>query len=186
MNSKSRVILASVILIPVLLYWGFGQSPQEHIPDNKGLSNTIDYYLEQATIREWSTDGQLAIRLETEKLEHNPQLEVNYLTNPRMTHLGNEKPFYASSDQGIAFDDNSRTDLLGNVAIYSNKGQDDETTLKTEKLSFFPQQNIAQTDQPVTIKSPDSQMKGIGMDINFDDQILNLHSQVEGTHENAK
>lgn len=187
MNSKNRVILASTILIPVLLYWGFGESPQESQSDSQGLSNKIDYFVENATIREWAIDGELKRQLITEKLEHNPQIEASFLTNPQVVHIkDNGEGLHVISNQGIARDDNSQTDLLGNVVIYSRKHQENETTLKTEKLSFFPQQDIAQTDQPVTIESRHTRMEGIGMDIDFNEQVLNLHSQVEGTHDNAK
>ena len=187
LSSKARIILAAFILIPVLLYWGFGTSPVEQTPSRSNLPDQVDYFIDNAKIQEWDTDGQLIRKVETKKLEHKPHKEANFLDAPISTQFQkNGNISLLTAAKGVVLDDNSKTDFVGDIEIYSNKGQPNETIMRTEKLSVFHKQNIAETDQPVTIESANSLMQGTGMDIDFNDQILNLHSRVKGTHNNAK
>lgn len=187
LSSKARIILAALILIPVLLYWGFGITPVEKLPSRGNLPDHVDYYIDNAKIQEWNEKGLLVRKVETEKLEHKPRKKANFLQAPVSTQFQeNGNISMLSANHGVALDDNSKTDFIGDVKIFSNKDQPNETVLRTEKLFVFPKQNIAETDQPVTIESANSLMQGTGMDIDFNDQILNLHSRVKGTHNNAK
>ena len=187
LSSKARAILAAFILIPVLIYWGLRITPVEKLPSRSNLPDHVDYYIDNAKIHEWNEKGLLVRKVETQKLEHKPHKRANFLEAPVSTQFQqNGNISMLSANHGVAMDDNSKTDFIGDVKIFSNKEQPNETVLRTEKLAVFPKQNIAETDQPVTIESANSLMQGTGMDIDFNDQILNLHSRVKGTHNNAK
>lgn len=187
LSSKLRLILAATILIPVLLYWGFSGSPHEGDKSTSPLTDKMDYFVDGAKIREWQKDGDLQRGLETIRLEHNPKREHSELTTPRSIHYrDNGTQLLTTSDTGITLDDNSRTDLAGNVIVHDNPDSLSGTTLKTEHLTIYPEKDFAETDQPVVIESPETIMAGVGMDIEFNNRIMNLHNQVKGTHDKAE
>lgn len=185
-SSKFRILLASAILVPVLLYWGFSRSPQEHPTQAEILSEKTDYYMNSAKLTEWNVDGAILRTLTTPYLEHNPNQQLSYLSEPRYSyHRENGSIIKVSSRKGTAYDDNSRTELAGTVRVLDNPESGSSSELATEKLTIFPDREYAETDQLVTIQSSESELKGVGMDINFNTRVLNLHSRVEGTHNNA-
>lgn len=186
LSSKVRIIIAATILTPVLLYWGFSGSPQEHNISKGPLSEKMDYYVDQAALIEWDKDGSLKQELTTPRLEHNPTEKHNVLTEPESNHYRSDSSVVnISSDTGTIQDDNSRIDLAGNVRVIDNPNTLSDKKLTTEALTIFPKKDTAETDLPVSLETEHSQMKGTGMDINFNTRVLNLHSRVEGTHHNV-
>ncbi len=185
LTNKIRIWLTALILIPVLLYWGFASSPNESREQNNGLSDSMDYFVDKAVIKEWDNNGHPQQKLVTTRLEHDPTTKQSQLDKPKsLIYRDNNSRVQITSDSGIVLDDNNRTDLEGNVVVNDNSDPKSATVLKTDQLSVYPKKDYAETDQAVTIESQLSRMEGVGMDIQFNDRILNLHSRVEGTHKN--
>ena len=187
LSNKIRVALAAIILIPVLLYWGFASSPNEGARTNSSLLNGIDYFVEEATIKEWNNEGKLSRVLNTAKLEHYPNLSLSTLDHPESLSVRNDgSKVKLTSDTGTVLDDNNQTNLAGNVIVNDNPDSISATILNTEQLTIYPDKDYAETDEPVKITSQQSILEGVGMDVDFNNRVLNLHSRVEGTHDNAK
>lgn len=187
LTSKIRIIIAAAILTPVLLYWGFAGSPHENAAPTGPLSDKMDYFVDQAVLKEWDLKGDLKQDLHTPRMEHDPKQKQNLLYTPKSNHYRLDKPtINISSERGTIKDDNSRIDLAGKVRVIDNQVSEASKTLATEALTIFPPKDFAETDLPVNLTSKTSQMNGTGMDINFNTRVLNLHSRVEGTFTNAK
>ncbi|MAY42329.1 MULTISPECIES: LPS export ABC transporter periplasmic protein LptC [unclassified Neptuniibacter] len=187
LSNKTRIILAAIILIPVLLYWGFSSSPNESISQNTKAKNTIDYFVENATFKEWDSDGSLLRKTESILLEHYPKEKASHLDKPINTsYRTDHSQLKISSDKGTVRDNNRRTDLSGNVVVIDNPDTESQTIINTNFLTIYPKKDYAETEEHVTITSPHSKLEGVGMDVTFDTRILNLHSRVKGTHSNAE
>ncbi|MFT6352148.1 LPS export ABC transporter periplasmic protein LptC [Neptuniibacter pectenicola] len=187
LSNKIRVGLAAVILIPVLLYWGFASSPNETERENVSLLHGMDYFVETAVIQEWDAEGKLLRTLHTDQLEHYPNLKLSTLDKPESISIRKDySKVKITSDTGTVLDDNNQTNLAGNVIVNDNPDSTSATILSTEQLTIYPNRDYAETDEPVNIVSSQSILKGVGMDIDFNTRILNLHSRVEGSHDNAK
>lgn len=188
LRNRLPLLVAALILVPVLLYWGFSGSPGElsRKPSGK-INQQIDYFVNQAKVTEWKTDGQLLNTLHSKRVEHHPQQAHNQLTKPvNYRHRENQPPVRITADRGITLDDNSRTDLAGNVQVHDNPDSEHATIMRTEALSIFTQDNYATSDQRVTITSPDGMQTGIGMHADFDSRTMTLHSRVEGRYDNEQ
>lgn len=186
LSHRQRLIIAAFILVPALLYWGFAETPQEASTSHSDLSDKMDYFIDRAKTREWDIDGTLKREMESVRVEHNPKAKLNYLTSPKsITFREDNSQIKVTSNTGTILDDNSRTDLAGNVIVHDNPTSQSGTVLSTEALSIYPKDDFAETDKPVTISSANGNLKGVGMDLQFEDRILNLHSDVKGTHQNA-
>lgn len=183
LSNRLRLLLTALILVPILLYWGFTSTPQEASSNISELTGKIDYYVDNANTREWDETGTLKRTMTSAKIEHDPQAELNYLTSPKsISFRSDDSQIQITSNKGIALDDNSRTDLAGNVIVHDNPSSESGTKLLTEQLTIYPQDDFAETDKPVTISSTSGNLKGIGMDLHFEKQVLNLHSNVKGIY----
>lgn len=186
LSNRQRLIVAALILVPILLYWGFGETPQEASRTESALSEKMDYFIDNAKTREWDNEGKLKRKMESIRVEHDPKAALNHLTKPEsITFRKNYSQIIVTAQEGTILDDNSRTDLAGDVIVHDNPTSETGTVLSTDVLSIYPQNDYAETDKPVTITSADSNLKGVGMDLHFEERILNLHSNVKGTHKNA-
>ncbi|WP_286237297.1 LPS export ABC transporter periplasmic protein LptC [Neptuniibacter halophilus] len=183
--NRLRLILAALILVPVLLYWGISDSPQESV-SRAPLTDQMDYFIDQGKLREWQSEGQLQRQLSTIRLEHYPAEQASHLQQPKtLSYREDGSRVRVTANKGVSLDDNSRTDLAGDVRVHDNPDTPTATILKTEQLAIFHQLDRAETDLPVTIESANSILQGVGMDVEFNSRVMNLHSQVEGTHNNA-
>ncbi|MGH1461058.1 MAG: LPS export ABC transporter periplasmic protein LptC [Neptuniibacter sp.] len=186
LGNRLRLLITALILVPILLYWGFAHTPQEASSEITPLTGKIDYYIDHVKSREWDSSGALKRSMTSERIEHDPQSELNYLTLPKsLSFRSNSSHMQITAEEGIALDDNSRTDLAGNVIVLDNPSSDSGTTLITEQLSIYPKKDFAATDKPVTISSTHGKISGTGMDLHFEKQILNLHSDVKGIYHDA-
>ena len=52
LSNRLRLVIAALILVPFLLYWGFTSTPQEASSDITQLTGKIDYYVENVNTRE--------------------------------------------------------------------------------------------------------------------------------------
>ncbi|WP_415888929.1 LPS export ABC transporter periplasmic protein LptC [Neptuniibacter sp. SY11_33] len=186
LSSKLRIIIAAAILIPILLYWGFSGSPQEHGTPKAPLSEKMDYFVDQAAVKEWDINGKLKQELTTPRLEHSPKEKQNFLIEPKSNlYRSDNSAVNISSETGTVQDDNNRIDLAGNVIVIDNSDARSSKKLTTQALTIYPKKDIAETDLPVNLETERTLMQGTGMDINFNTRVLNLHSRVQGTHQNV-
>jgi lipopolysaccharide export system protein LptC len=187
LSNKARIILAAIILIPVLLYWGISSSPNESLSQGNKVEKEIDYFLTNVTAKEWGSDGKLLRKTDTIRLEHHPNEKASHLEKPiNVNYRSDDSQLRITSDTGIALDDNSQTELIDNVVVIDNFDSENSTIMNTSYLTIYPQRNFADTNEHATIVSPNSQLEGVGMDVDFNTRILNLHSRVKGIHKNAE
>jgi len=85
----------------------------------------------------------------------------------------------ASEGENVYFKNNVRVVR----APYDDKS---ELVVQTSYLHIIPDDNIAKTDQPVTITDANIVVDAIGLELNNETRILKLHSRVRGTYEQKK
>lgn len=185
LDNRIRLVFAILILGGVLVYWGLSMSPQERISSSAKKVIDVDYFATQAVFKQWHPNGRLQRILTTIKLEHSPRLRLSYLTTPEAIYYadGGDKTFIRSKLGEVA-DQTNVTRLTGDVSIRSKPDTPLEKELKTELLWVYPQNNKAETEQPVKILMNDGIMKAVGMDVDLNTHIMNLHTGVKGTYNN--
>lgn len=188
LSAKLRIFTAFLIVSAALLYWGLVASPQENrTTPIQTVSSKIDYFVEQGKTKSWNAQGNLELKLSSILIEHDPSQQLSFITAPNSKHYRkNNLPIDVTAQQGTVTDDNVRIDLAGNVVLLDNSFAKQPTTLTTEKLTIYQRDQYAETDQPVEINSESGNLEAVGMDIQFEDRIMNFHSQVKGIHLNAQ
>lgn len=187
LSNRQRLIITLLILVTILLYWGVAETPQEASRPSSALSEKMDYFIDAAKSREWNETGALKRQISSIRVEHDPKALRNHLTEPHgLVYRDDNSKVTVTADRGISYDDNSRTDLAGNVIVHDNPSSDSATVLTTEALSIFPQKETAETDQKVVISSTSGNTEGVGMDYHFEKRVMNLHADVKGFYKDAK
>lgn len=143
-----------------------------------------DAYMEDVSAIIMDKEGKLQLKIITPKMVHYPQDDVSHLWSPQLT-LYRQSPIpwhitskFAKATQGI-----ENVDFWENVLIrFTGDGNTPATVIKTDKLTVFPDDNIAQTEALITLNQPNliAQSKGMYADMNSGD--IKLKSQARGEY----
>lgn len=188
LNARIRLFIAALLLGPILLYWGLGIAPSERRTEPpRALQEGEDYFATDTHTRVFNQQGKLDQELVTPRLDHYPDLQISALTKPHIVLYGEDGTVTTTdSDKGTLPDDRSKALLTGDVRVNDRSTTGVETRVLTEKLTLYPDTKVAETDLPVTILSDNVRYDAIGMKASFEEQTLNLLSNVQGKHENEK
>ncbi len=184
MQARTRLSLAAVILVPVLLYWGFGHAPSEYqLAPPEALDKARDAFMNDVSVRQFNRAGQLSESLDASRIEHDPARQLNELTAPRLRLIrADNSSVTMTSVSGTIADNRELVLLAGSVRVQDNRHSTAPTTLTTELLKVYPGQDRAETDRAVTIRSGSSILRGIGMQADLAQSRVKLLSNVQGTY----
>jgi lipopolysaccharide export system protein LptC len=186
LSSRTRLILATALLAPVLFYWGSGRAPSEApLPELSPGSTDTDYYLRDATIRQFDAQGLLQQELSSPDLEHYPQPGVLKAQTPDIVLFGNNSrdQVLISAQRGQMLDSNEHIHLDGEVRVINSPDAGPGLTLETQALSLVPSLQFIETDQAVTLFSQGGETRANGMKAYLNTRTVELLSDVEGRYE---
>ncbi|WP_136679400.1 LPS export ABC transporter periplasmic protein LptC [Neptunomonas sp. XY-337] len=180
-RNRIQLIAAVALLTPLFLYWAFSDSDQKSDQAATVVSSGVDYFMRDTTAREFGTDGRLVQRLHATSLEHYPKQLQAQLAKPEITVFKANAKISAQSEKGTLFDNEDKLLLEEAVTVTHNPADNDSTQLDTSRLTLHHKRGIAETSAPVTFRSGQSITTATGMTVDYNTQISELHSNVEGT-----
>nr|WP_067298653.1 LPS export ABC transporter periplasmic protein LptC [Marinobacterium profundum] len=189
LSSRTRLILATALLAPILLYWGADRAPTEApAPELTPGTADTDYYLRDATIRQFDVTGQLHQELRSPQLEHYPEPGELRAQTPDIVLFRNDSrgEVLISAQQGRMQDSNEQVWLNGTVRVKSSADKDASGTplrLETEALTLVPSEQFIETDTAVTLFSQGGETRANGMRAYLNSRQVELLSDVEGRYE---
>jgi lipopolysaccharide export system protein LptC len=187
LSKKFRNILlfsCIAVLFAAVGYWNI--SPERFLdkPVAKVDESTIDYYALNAHSVQFLPDGRLQYEMTSDKVEHLKASEVTLLTNPDLNMFrGTEFPWHVQSEHGEVNPDGTQVELIDSVRITRFDEKNRRTLITTTRMTVFPQQQYAQTDQPVSIDGAGGVSTGIGMKAYLKESRIHLLSNVRGQYE---
>ena len=143
-----------------------------------------DAYMENIVTTVMNKQGTPSLKLSTPKMTHYAYNDATEIESPSVTVYRNSpNPWdisatHAKATQGIAEINFWENVTIHHLADKSNPA----TTMQTTALTVFPNTQIAQTDQPVVIKQPDTLIQATGMQANMNDGTVKLLSQAKGEY----
>ncbi len=187
LSKKFRnILLFSCIaaLFAAVGYWNI--SPERFLDKTvvKVDESAIDYYATNAHSVQFLPDGKLQYEMTSDKVEHLKASEVTLLTNPDLNMFrGTEFPWHVQSEHGEVNPDGTQVELIDSVRITRFDEKNRRTLITTTRMTVFPQQQYAQTDQPVSIDGAGGVSTGIGMKAYLKESRIHLLSNVRGQYE---
>ena len=141
-----------------------------------------DAYMEHFVTVEMDDEGKPKRRLEADYMAFHPD-ETTELSNPYyVLYPADGEPWHVRSEHGRISADGNVVMLLGRVDIWRNDGSGArDLDIRTGNLKVLPESGYGETEEPVTIRTPTSTSKGVGMRAWLDERRIELLSEVR-TH----
>jgi lipopolysaccharide export system protein LptC len=165
-------------------YWNI--SPERFLdkPVVRANESEIDYYAINAHSVQFLPDGKLQYEMTSDKVEHLKATEVTLLTNPDLNMFrGTEFPWHVQSEKGEVNPDGTEVELIDSVRITRFDEKNRRTLITTTRMTVFPQQQYAQTEQDVRIDGAGGVSTGKGMKAYLKESRIHLLSNVRGQYE---
>jgi lipopolysaccharide export system protein LptC len=181
---KNVAITFLLILATAFSAWSIMISPQHQIvADND--PKQIDSYMENVQATNFNSKGQPSLKLTTPKMLHYPENNTTYITTPRLVvYRQSPEPWYVNADYAKATNGMDEILFWSHVDIHHLADiENPSMLLRTETLTIFPNEQIAQTDAPVTFTQPDTTVHAVGMLANLDVGTIKLLSQTQGEYD---
>lgn len=166
MQSRSFNWLALVLLTAIvgLSFWLLRMAEDDGKPPTRPTQG-VDFWVEQFTVRGFGQDGQLQHVLTAARLAHDSTDDSSVLTQPHITYV-RAPQLVIMANQGLVAPQGKSIDFIGNVQIdrapqkkvrRNDKGQ---VRIRTERMTVFPDREIAEGNVPVRIEQMNSVATG--------------------------
>jgi lipopolysaccharide export system protein LptC len=171
-------------LLAAVGYWNisperFLDKPVAHVDESQ-----IDYYAINAHSVQYLPDGKLQYDLTSDKVEHVKATDITLLTNPDLNmYRGTAFPWHVQSERGEVNSGGTEVELIDSVRIARTDEQNRPMLITSSRMTVFPQQQYAQTQQAVRIDGAGGVSTGNGMKAYLKDSRIHLLSNVRGQYE---
>lgn len=183
-RTRIRLLLAAVLLIPILLYWGAGGTPSERVSPYAPDAG-VDSFMKGATLIQYDHQGNRARKIEAQSVQHN--LGNSTYQAPRMLrHNQNGSRIEVTARNGQLDDAQQQLQLSGDVKLYKTTTAGKVQQIRTEQMDYFPATEIAETSAPVTLLAPGHEVTAVGLRADLKNGQIDLLSEVKGLHQNEQ
>ena len=126
--------------------------------------------------------GHIQYRLQSDQSTHYQKNNKTLLTKPIAYFYKPNQPYWKmTANMGTTSGKENTILLQGNVIIHQQAGKkNNETTLKTESVTLFPNKKTAQNKVFLTLEQPGFLLKSIGFHGDFNSNKITLLSQASG------
>ncbi|MEM9243931.1 MAG: LPS export ABC transporter periplasmic protein LptC [Pseudomonadota bacterium] len=179
-RSLFTVLLAILLLGSVLLVF---MERKNHATNP--LSNVAEEFMIGTQVKSFDKQGNLKGTISSPQIQHYNANNKMLATTPHITSPAKSGPdWQITAQHGETLKGNQITRLWGDVKIFQPPGKNSNNIkLLTSELTYYSQQNIAKTDQPVTIIQPGTVIHGIGMIANMNTNVIQLLKQTSEKHD---
>jgi lipopolysaccharide export system protein LptC len=152
--------------------------------DNETLSTTIDTTVTQLTVKQFNESGGLANLLITPLMEHIPKDNIHLLQTPHIVIEQIDQPAWEiRSLKAKSFEGGQRITFIEKVEVHQKAGKtNQESTLKTEEVTYYPKEKKATTNLFVTFEQPGNLVESTGMNAYLDEKRVELLHGAKGSY----
>jgi lipopolysaccharide export system protein LptC len=168
--------------------WYFTRSQKIVRLDNETLSATIDTTISNLTVRQFDAKGTLTNLLKTPLMHHIPKGDINLLHAPHIIIVQeNQPPWDIRSLKAQSYEGGKRITFIKEVVVHQQaSAKTQESTLKTEEVTYYPKEKKATTDLFVTYEQPGNYIQSTGMNAYLDEKRVELLHKARGSYAPAK
>ncbi len=179
-----RQILGAVLVVAaVLSAWSAWRQRAAEAP-TQPESDRSDYVMHDFEMVALDKQGKESLSLRAPEMHRDPADETYTITTPLFLMPDAQGRYWnMRAKTGWVSADGEVLRLLTDVVGTSPQQAAQPTTFKTSRLDVFPQQQLASTDEVVTITRPGSILQGRGFETNLQTKAYTLKSQVKSRYE---
>jgi lipopolysaccharide export system protein LptC len=170
--------LVTSLFIATLIVFRYFYLPKITLQEAK-MPNIIVY---NADGFQTNQQGRIEYRLQSDQSTHYQEDNTTVFTKPIAYFYKPNQPYWKmTANTGTTSGKENTILLQGNVIIHQQAGEkNNETTLKTESVTLFPNKKIAQNKVFLTLEQPGFLVKSVGFDGDFVSNKITLLSQASG------
>lgn len=178
-----------LLLLSLLTFWINQNVQEEGLRLHRLSSHAPDYMLYHFVSTRTNANGETKYVLAAAEMRHFPARDTTELVRPRFTQFGIDKPFMQILGQrGKILPGGDKVEFSQKVRVTrqgtASKG---EMQLQTERLWLEPNNEIAHTDLPVTIRQkPATVIRGTGLHFDNKANTVQLFNRVHVHYERAR
>jgi lipopolysaccharide export system protein LptC len=181
---RNTTISLLLMLAAGLSIWSIIISNKHPAPTVQNDPAKADSYMEDVIATMLGKDGKPTLKLISPKMIHFPENDSTKILTPRLTIFRKSpNPWYVDADYAKTKNGISEILFWDHVVIHHPSDiENPNTSLQTQALTIFPDQQIARTDLPVTFIQPDTVVHAKGMLANLNDSTIKLLSETQGDY----
>lgn len=162
-----------------LWYNAFSSAPKTSV-----INTNYDAFATDVVSTKFSSQGEKHYELISPRLNHFKKNNQTYVETPKLYLYNKEQgKWLITAQYALATQGKSSLSFVQDVDISGAETTNHKNTqLLTEKITYYPDQNTASTDLPITIVQPGSIIHAIGMDVVFNTGTITLLSKINGTY----
>ena len=180
-NAWFPVVLLAV-LAAVTVWLNAQVQPPERGPSG-ATRHDPDYIVENLAATRFGPDGKPRHTLTANRVTHYPDDDTTHLGDARLREFSQVAPVTVTARTALVSSNGEEVFLHDSVKVVrAPYGTHSSLTLETDYLHVIPDNDFAQTDQPVKIYDADTVVTGVGLEFNNATRIVKILSNVRGTY----
>ena len=186
MNAAKQAAWLFIVLIGLAgSGWYFASAKHINKLDEHTLSTTADMVISQLTVHQFNTHGRLINYLKTPLMHHISSNNTHWLKSPHIIIAEENQPDWEiHAEQATALNGGQQITFNKNVIVHQKKDEHtQESTLKTESITYFPNDKLATTLLDVRYERPGNIVQATGMKAYLAEKRVLLLSKARGTYE---
>lgn len=183
---KRYLLLVLTILLGFALLAVDNYTQETSAPLSESQTAEPDYYGEVLFSRRFNEVGSLEQNFSAQRSTHFPNTQNTVFDGPVIQTQDEDGSYWqVEAQQATMNDQDELLRLRRNVEIRplktSNQARNN-VVINTESLDYFTHQQVAQTQDPVTIQNSQTHITATGMRLDLTTQRMELHSEVSTHH----
>lgn len=146
-----------------------------------------DYVVDGLSAKRMDKLGRIKHTLRARKMTHYPDDDVTVLVEPKLVTYGEDRaPITVTSREARMSSNGENVYFEGDVRVVrAPHANQSELIVETNFLHVIPDDNIARTDRPVTIRNAAIVVRASGLELNSETRVLKLEGRVRGTFDHV-
>ena len=178
-----------LVFLAALSFWleRFVQPPGTS--GSAAVRHDPDYIVDGLSAVRMDEQGRVKHTLRAQKMTHFPDDDVTVLVQPRFTTFAERSrtPVTVTSRDAHMSGNGENVYFENDVRVVrAAVGDQSELTLETPYLHVIPDDNVAKTNRPVTIRNATGVVNAAGLELNSETRVLNLQGRVKGVYQPAR
>ena len=182
----NKIPIILIVLLALFTFWVDKAVRQPIKGQEKDLRSNPDYVMEDFSAYSMDHISGAHQKLFAEKMLHYVANDTTYFEQPRLINSKTGTPELRLRADRANMSGDEDIYLNGNVKVVRYDEGGEETTMVTSSLHIIPDDDIAKTNEPVTIIQDNTIINAVGMEIDNSAQIIHLLSEVKFVHDKVR
>ncbi|ROM87066.1 LPS export ABC transporter periplasmic protein LptC [Pseudomonas brassicacearum] len=186
LSKKIRTIVVFACIAAIFAAVGYWNISPERFLDQPApvVEEKIDWYATSTHTLQYLPDGKVQYEMTADKVDHVKATDITLVTTPDLNMFrGTEFPWHVQSKRAEVNSGGTEVELIDSVRVARTDEKNRTTIITSTRMTVFPQQQYAQTEQPVRIDGAGGVSTGTGMKAYLKESRIHLLSNVRGQYE---